>query len=43
VRARKEEALALHRKIGSGSEISKVELSPRERERLEAFGYLKVE
>ena len=40
VRARKEEALALHRKIGSGSEISKVELSPRERERLEMFGYL---
>ena len=40
VRARKEEALALHRKIGSGSEISKVELSPRERERLEVFGYL---
>lgn len=40
VRARKVEALALHRKIGSGSEGAKVELSPRERERLEAFGYL---
>ncbi len=39
VRARKEEALALYRKIGSGSE-SEVVLSPRERERLEAFGYL---
>ena len=40
VRARKEEALALFREIGSGSEIGKVELSPEERERLEAFGYL---
>jgi len=40
VRARKEEALALHRKIGSGAESEKVVLSPRERERLEAFGYL---
>jgi len=40
VRARKVEALALHRKIGSGSEGAKVELNPRERERLEAFGYL---
>jgi hypothetical protein len=42
-RARKEKALALHREIGSGSETGKVELSPRERERLEAFGYLNRE
>jgi hypothetical protein len=40
VRARKEKSLALHRKIGSGAESGKVILSPRERERLEAFGYL---
>jgi hypothetical protein len=40
VRTRKEEALALHRKIGSVSDGAVVELSPRERERLEAFGYL---
>ena len=40
VRARKEKALALHRKIGSESESRDVVLSPRERERLEAFGYL---
>jgi hypothetical protein len=39
VRARKEEALALYRKIGSGLESEEVVLSPRERERLEAFGY----
>jgi arylsulfatase A-like enzyme len=43
VRARKEEALALFREIGSGSEIGKVELSPEERERLQAFGYLQGE
>lgn len=40
LRARKEEALALHRKIGSGSESEEVVLSQSERERLEAFGYL---
>jgi len=43
VHARKEEALALYRKIGSGAESGKVVLSPRERERLEAFGYLLTE
>ena len=40
VRTRKAQALALFRKIGSGSESGSVELSPGERERLEAFGYL---
>jgi len=40
VRAQKEEAVALHRRIGSGSESGEVVLSRRERERLEAFGYL---
>lgn len=40
VRARKEEALALYRKIGSGLESEGVVLSERERERLEAFGYI---
>ena len=39
VRAHKEEALALYRKIGSGSQGEEVVLSPQERERLEAFGY----
>jgi arylsulfatase A-like enzyme len=39
LRARKEEALALYRKIGSGLESEEVLLSQRERERLEAFGY----
>jgi hypothetical protein len=43
VRSRKDQALALFRKIGSGSEGEDVELSPGERERLEAFGYLKKE
>ncbi|MCW8984426.1 MAG: sulfatase [Thermoanaerobaculales bacterium] len=43
VRARKEQALALHRKIGSGAEGGEVVMSPAERERLEAFGYLKKE
>jgi hypothetical protein len=38
--ARKKEALALHRKIGSASDGGTVELSPLERERLEAFGYI---
>jgi arylsulfatase A-like enzyme len=41
VRAQKEEAVALHRRIGSGSESGEVVLSQRERERLQAFGYLK--
>jgi hypothetical protein len=40
VRAHKEQALALYRKIGSGAENGKVVLSPRELERLEAFGYV---
>jgi choline-sulfatase len=40
LRAQNEEALALHRRIGSGSESGEVVLSPVERERLEAFGYL---
>jgi len=35
-----EEALALYRRIGSGSESREVVLSERERERLKAFGYL---
>ncbi len=43
VRARKEEALALYRKIGSGAEGGEVVLSPAERERLEAFGYINHE
>jgi len=38
--AHKKEALALHRKIGSASDGGTVELSPLERERLKAFGYL---
>ena len=41
VRAQKDEALALYRRIGSGLERDDVLLSRRERERLEAFGYLK--
>lgn len=40
VREGKEEALELYRRIGSGSESHQVELSPDERERLQAFGYL---
>jgi hypothetical protein len=40
LRAQNEEALALHQRIGSGSESGEVVLSPVERERLEAFGYL---
>jgi len=40
VSIKKEEALALHRRIGSGLENKEVVLSPVERERLEAFGYL---
>jgi choline-sulfatase len=40
LRARKEQALALYRRIGSGLEGEEVLLSQRERERLEAFGYL---
>lgn len=40
VRTRKDQALALYRKIGSGSQSEKVVLSPLERERLQAFGYL---
>ena len=40
VHTQNEEALALHRRIGSGSERGEVVLSPVERERLEAFGYL---
>lgn len=40
VRSRKRASLALYRRIGSGSDGGEVELGPRERERLEAFGYL---
>jgi hypothetical protein len=40
LRAQNEKALALYRKIGSRSEIGEVVLSQRERERLQAFGYL---
>ena len=40
VQSRKRASLVLFRKIGSGSDGGEVELSPRERERLEAFGYL---
>jgi len=40
VHTQNEEALALYRRIGSGSESGEVVLSPLERERLEAFGYL---
>ena len=40
MRTQNEEALALYRRIGSGSESGEVVLSRLERERLEAFGYL---
>jgi arylsulfatase A-like enzyme len=40
MRTQNEEALALYRRIGSGSESGEVVLSRLERERLEAFGYV---
>ena len=40
LRVQNEESLALYRRIGSGLASGEVVLSPRERERLEAFGYL---